>query len=175
MNIKYPALLTPMDIELVNAQCVNQGATSVEQIEGFAKAYSRAKATWLGPHQLLSLQKAEEVMKFMFRLALLIEPGNRGFRLTPVRFADMQTAMPWENIPRAMESFSHAYADFIKNPVEDEVLNATVLYREFEKIHPWVDGNGRTGDLLWKIARARVDGQWPEKLPPDVFGSHQAL
>ena len=60
-----------------------------------------------------------------------------------------------------MEVFSRAYA-------EGE-LDAISLYREFEEIHPFEDGNGRVGDLLWKIAITRETGNWPEEIPPDIF------
>ncbi|MDX1535796.1 MAG: Fic family protein, partial [Candidatus Spechtbacterales bacterium] len=45
----------------------------------------------------------------------------------------------------------------------------TNIYKEFELIHPFEDGNGRVGDLLWKVSIARKSGEWPEELPPDLF------
>ena len=57
--------------------------------------------------------------------------------------------------------------------MELDALTPEEVYVEFEKIHPFEDGNGRVGDLLWKIAMARTTGKWPEELPPDVFGEQK--
>jgi len=65
-----------------------------------------------------------------------------------------------DKIPRAMNSFSEAFAE--------NRVTALEAYTEFEKIHPFFDGNGRVGDLLWKIAITRETGQWPEELPPKI-------
>jgi hypothetical protein len=43
------------------------------------------------------------------------------------------------------------------------------FYRQFESIHPFIDGNGRVGHILWAIAVTRETLQWPLSLPPDLF------
>ena len=159
----FPQGLSPKDIELIQRQCENQHATSNEQILGFANAYLTAKTFASNPESLATLTK-ESTYDFILELAALIEKRNdKGFRTTPVRFRSFKSALEPALVPRAMETYSMAYAE--------HALSPTDLYKEFQEIHPFEDGNGRVGDLLWKIAMTRETKQWPETLPPNLFGN----
>lgn len=159
---EFPDSLNQRDKELVVEQCIHQSATSTEQIMGFARCYAEAKELALDNGRLAVLN-AEQLGDLILRWAEIIEERNRkGFRTTPVRFANMSTALSADAIPQAMRNFCEAYAEARFTPVE--------AYTEFQKIHPLEDGNGRLGDLLWKIATTREVGAWPEELPPKVFG-----
>lgn len=46
-------------------------------------------------------------------------------------------------------------------------LNADEWYYEFQRIHPFIDGNGRVGLVLWNLLRGTLNS--PE-LVPDMFG-----
>lgn len=165
VEIHYPDGLTQTDIGLIKKQCELQHATSKEQLEGFARAYKKAKDLASNPEQLSSLS-AEQLENLILELAELTETRNqKGYRRVPVTFASGGSALNPDVIPRAIESFCAAYAEKLMDPVK--------AYTEFERIHPFEDGNGRVGDLLWKLAIARETGTWPEELPPDVFGVHQ--
>jgi Fic family protein len=52
-----------------------------------------------------------------------------------------------------------AYAMAEKSPDE--------LFYEFEATHPFNDGNGRVGHLMWALAIVRGGGTWPIILPPE--------
>lgn len=157
----FPEGLTEKDKELINQQCQNQHATKPEQIEGFARAYAKAKAYAEKQEWPIFGEKAEALI---LEFAEMIEPRNKdGYRTTPVTFANMNRAVSPDVVPRAMTMFAEAYAEAELAPAH--------LYEEFQKIHPFEDGNGRVGDLLWKIAMARENGEWPETLPPDLFGA----
>lgn len=159
-NIEFPLDLTEKDKELIMLQCELQHATSKEQIEGFAHAYKMAKDLAMDQEWIQSLD-AETSLSLIFDLIALIEPTTvQGLR--SVEIVSFQVAKA-ENLNRLMKQFSEIYAEGLLEPVE--------MYKMFEEIHPFIDGNGRTGDLLWKIYTKRKIGTWPETLPPDVFGT----
>ena len=164
--IVFPEGLNATDIQLIERQCELQHAASPEQRLGFAKAYAAAKQLAQNEAKLKTLN-AELLHTLVLEWATLIESRNqKGFRRVVVRFANGTTALAPELVDRAMEQFVELYAE--KNFTPEEA------YREFELIHPLEDGNGRLGDLLWKIAVTRETGTWPESLPPDIFGVHAA-
>jgi len=163
-GIELPEDLNEIDKQLIVKQCELQKATKKEDIEGFAQAYKQAKDLALDEKKLESMSD-EDILDLIFELAEKTDKVNeKGVRTVPVRFANMNQALPPDQIERALTVFSKFYAAGEFEPIE--------AYTEFEKIHPFVDGNGRVGDLLWKIAITRELGEWPEELPPDVFGSN---
>lgn len=118
----YPDGLTEKDIQLINKQCELQSATSKEQIEGFARAYKEAKDLFLNGEIL----NEDEIENTILHFAALIEKRNeKGYRSTPVTFADKSMALKPELIERAMKNFSLAYAERSIEPIE--------TYTEFEK------------------------------------------
>lgn len=169
-QIIFPKDLTDKDIELINKQCQIQDAMSKEQLEGFSQAYLTAKNTALDTEKLISLSP-DDVENLILELGQLIEKRNeKGYRQVPVTFANGSKALDADKIPQAIQSFCQGFVVFIEDPAEDERLNTSMLYKNFEETHPFEDGNGRVGDLLWKMLEPRKRGQWPEKLPPNVFG-----
>lgn len=61
-----------------------------------------------------------------------------------------------EHLDRLMENLHIAWGD----------LSADEWYREFEEIHPFVDGNGRVGSILWNLKRGSIMNP---KAPPDFW------
>jgi hypothetical protein len=85
----------------------------------------------------------------VLELAALIEPEKNanGYRRCRVRVgADVKG--PWEEVPRQMK--------LLMESIRDGSLNADEAYRSFEQIHPFIDGNGRAGTLLWNWIRGTL-------------------
>lgn len=89
---------------------------------------------------------SESVIKQIHYLVLADKTEDRGvYRRIPVRImgAQHEPAQPYLIIPR-MEQLLHEYEE----STEHIVTKLAKFHIEFEAIHPFIDGNGRTGRLL---------------------------
>ena len=98
--------------------------------------------------QLVSenVEISEKVIKDIHYLVLADKKDDRGvYRRIPVRImgAAHEPVQPYLIIPK-MEELLEEY----KNSKEDIVTKLARFHIEFEDIHPFIDGNGRTGRLL---------------------------
>jgi len=114
------------------------------------------------------IKKLEDFIKFL-GLKIEKEHNKNGFREVPARFDATTFAPDPKLIEQAIKRFCEGFIAFIENPIEDERLSTDILYEEFEKTHPFFDGNGRVGDLLWKILETVKSEKWPKELPPNIF------
>jgi hypothetical protein len=87
----------------------------------------------------------------------LIEPvkNRNGFRTVPV-FVGMEEKAKAQFVPGLIQKFTENYAS----------LNAFDAYREFEDIHPFIDGNGRTGKIILNWVNGTL---YNPIFPPDDF------
>lgn len=93
---------------------------------------------------------------WMHNLAVMTEPTNFGkYRQVPATFASGKHALDWALIPRAMKGLLDA----------QENLNPEQFYYEFERIHPYTDGNGRVGLMLMNYLNNTMD---KPILPPEI-------
>lgn len=89
---------------------------------------------------------SERVIKQIHYLVLADKREDRGvYRRIPVRImgAQHEPVQPYLIIPR-MEQLLHEYEESSKHIV----TKLAKFHIEFEAIHPFIDGNGRTGRLL---------------------------
>ena len=88
-------------------------------------------------------------------------PGEYRQVAVGIRMADGTVApkMPAVDVRPAMESLTHRAAEMVgsSEPSEQELWN---LHHEFEHIHPFIDGNGRTGRLWLNALRLRCGYPW---------------
>lgn len=81
------------------------------------------------------------------------EKNRRGFRRIDIEVG-YKPCPSWERVPYLMSQFCQALRDGLFIPSE--------AYREFEEIHPFRDGNGRVGKILYNFLLGTLNTpQWP--------------
>ena len=120
--------------------CVMQNDTTPEAFVGMTRAY----------HYAVALNDRFMNLGHLRTMNGLIRGGERDpmmkFRTVPAYFDDGSFAPDAENVPRLMEQWYDAYKASI-------FLTPDFAYFELMRIHPFVDGNGRVGSLLWNHMR----------------------
>jgi len=94
---------------------------------------------------------SEKIIKDIHSIVLLDKPQDKGiYRRVPVRImgAAYEPPQPYL-VPIQMEQLIAEYDEMKKNrhPIERVAL----FHLKFEGIHPFIDGNGRTGRLLMNL------------------------
>lgn len=93
---------------------------------------------------------SESIIKQIHALVLMDRPEDRGvYRRIPVRIMGAYH-VPSDPVlvPEQMESL---VAEFAANKKMHPIERAAIFHLKFEGIHPFVDGNGRTGRLILNL------------------------
>lgn len=93
----------------------------------------------------------------ILEMARMIEPERNasGYRTQACHFGSY-VFTPWQNIARSITSLLEA----------QDRLNPVEFYTELEKVHPFADGNGRLGAILFNVKNGTF---YKPEAAPDVF------
>ena len=101
--------------------------------------------------------KVEFDLQLMIDLARIVNNDHTlSFRSVPVTFANGKRGLDPSLIIRALIN--------LVNAIDIEPIP---FYKEFEEIHPFIDGNGRVGSILYNWMMGTLH---TPTAPPDVFG-----
>ena len=116
---------------------IRKGSQSNDEVVNSLKALEFTKET----KNLFAIRNITKLHKIL----LAHEPAKHGIRKEPIIVGNSET-LPFEKIPKALNELL-AWLKKMNHKMYPPELAFEFYYR-FERIHPFKDGNGRTGRLL---------------------------
>jgi hypothetical protein len=125
--------------QFVVDQCVRQNATTPEDFAGMGLAVGAISASWVhGGCRPIPI--TAEIIKHLW--VTVMNQERPTYRYGPATFANGNEGAPAYQISRLIDQLVKNQKDM--KPIE--------FYWEFERIHPFFDGNGRVGAILYNMS-----------------------
>jgi len=146
---------TQMNIlQYIAEECERQGS-------GGASVYDMLKA-W---EYALTI-KGPLTLEIIETLGKIVEPedNKNGFRQIRIFVSDGFTSIekaPWERVPEMLQNLIEAYYEGRLEPAHKESeTSEDQLYFEYENIHPFRAGNGRSGKIVFNLLKGTLKNPW---------------
>lgn len=144
---KYRA--TPEDVIFLEQSNAIEGVDDVASLEQAIIAWE-----YLMQQDTLTTGVVLKTHKILM-LNQRLSPNEKGYFRTCQVYVGKHEGVRWEKIPLEIESWLENVKTSIKIPGEDG-NNIKLDHIEYERIHPFIDGNGRTGRMFLNWQRKKA-------------------
>lgn len=151
LAIEQNTLTLEQVTSVLNGKMVIAPPKDIQEVKNAYEIYELLDT--LDPYSVDDLLKAHGVMTS----GLVEESGV--FRTKPVGVVDSKSGevihvgtLP-DYVPQAVEDL----LQWLKNDDTNDIIKSCIFHFEFESIHPFLDGNGRTGRLWQTLILSKVD------------------
>ncbi len=115
--------------------------------------YQEAKSMYQAVDQMLDFRNAKPLgIEWIKEANGMILQDEGKFRVKNVYIGTLSEAIyyppDYEKVERLMEDFAAGLESYPGEEIEDVITHVAQKHIVFERIHPFLDGNGRTGRLL---------------------------
>lgn len=142
---KWRIMITLEIVRFCAIECEHQGSGELS-VYNMVNAWDWAQT---------QAQQGNPTLSDVEHLGMLVEPkwNKPGFRTVDVRVG-WDVKIPWYDVPKAMN-------DLILG-LEADMYAPEQFFWEYEQIHPWRDGNGRSGAILFSwLSDTLEHPKWP--------------
>lgn len=156
-----------MDLNIIKycaEECDRQGS-------GELSVYDMCNAWyWAHSHSHFARYLTLDIIQ---ELGKRVEPqdNKKGFRTFPIFVSDGFINIeksPWERVPELLTLLIASYYEGSLTPSHKEAkTREDQFYFDYENIHPFRDGNGRTGKIIYNYLNGTLDNPI---LPPNFWG-----
>lgn len=151
LAIEQNTLTLEQVTSVLNGKMVIAPPKDIQEVKNAYEIYELLDT--LDPYSVDDLLKAHGVM-----IRGLVEESG-AFRTKPVGVVDSKSGevihvgtLP-AYVPQAVEDL----LQWLKNDDTNDIIKSCIFHFEFESIHPFLDGNGRTGRLWQTLILSKVD------------------